>query len=149
MKNTDKTYQISQLALMTGLTDRTLRNYLASGILQGEKIDGVWQFTEEQIEQFFRHPSVRPSILAKNNSLVYDFLIEDHAKASEMCVILDVPEQNQDTISAYFCNAISNSDYRNIRFTFDGIAGSSRVILRGNTDDVLELVNGFRGISEK
>lgn len=149
MTNTDKTYQISQLTLMTGLTDRTLRNYLASGILLGEKIDGVWQFTDEQVEQFFRHPSVRPSILAKNNSLVYDFLIEDHVKTSEMCVILDVPEQNQDTISTYFCNAISNSDYRNIRFTFDGIAGSSRVILRGNTDDVLELVNGFRGISAK
>lgn len=144
MNNTDKTYSIANLSLMTGLTDRTLRNYLANGILQGEKADGAWRFTDMQIEQFICHPSVRPSILAKNNSLVYDFLIEDHTKNSEMCVILDVPEQENEEISAYFCDSISNGGYHNLRFTFDGVGGSSRVILRGATDDVLELVSGFR-----
>ncbi len=149
MKNTDKTYSIANLSLMTGLTDRTLRNYLANGILQGEKVDGAWQFTDVQIEQFICHPSVRPSILAKNNSLIYDFLIEDHTKNSEMCVILDVPEQEKEEVSTYFCDTISGGDYHNLRFTFDGVGGSSRVILRGNTDDVLELVNGFRSHTAK
>ena len=68
-------YLISHLVLSTGLTDRTIRNYIASGILQGEKINGLWHFTPEQVEHFLRHPAVRPSILAKNNGLVYDFLL--------------------------------------------------------------------------
>lgn len=58
-------YLISHLVLSTGLTDRTIRNYIASGILQGEKINGLWHFTPEQVERFLRHPAVRPSILAK------------------------------------------------------------------------------------
>ncbi len=40
-------YLISHLVLSTGLTDRTIRNYIASGILQGEKINGLWHFTPE------------------------------------------------------------------------------------------------------
>lgn len=143
MQDTNEYYLINQLSLITGLTDRTLRNYISAGILEGEKVNGTWHFTIEQIEAFITHPSVRPSILAKNNSLVYDFLIERHEQRSEMCVILDIPGKNKNAISSYFCDRISNENFHNIRFSFDGISDSARVILKGNTEDVLQLVNGF------
>lgn len=73
MENTADYYVINQVVMFTGLTDRTIRNYISSGILQGEKINGVWCFTPEQVEAFISHPSVRPSILAKNNGLVNDY----------------------------------------------------------------------------
>ena len=53
----DETYTIGQVVMMTGLTDRTIRNYLALGFLEGEKQDGQWRFTAEQLEVFMRHPS--------------------------------------------------------------------------------------------
>ena len=143
MQDTNEYYLINQLSLITGLTDRTLRNYIPAGILEGEKVNGTWHFTIEQIEAFITHPSVRPSILAKNNSLVYDFLIERHEQRSEMCVILDIPGKNKNAISSYFCDRISNEDFHNIRFSFDGISDSARVILKGSTEDVQQLVNGF------
>lgn len=91
MQDTGKYYVINHLVMFTGLSDRTIRNYIASGILQGEKINGLWHFTPEQVEEFVRHPAVRPSILAKNNGLVYDFLLDTKKTGQEMCVILDTP----------------------------------------------------------
>ena len=77
MDNTGNYYLINHLVLSTGLTDRTIRNYISNGILQGEKINGLWHFTPEQVEAFICHPAVRPSILAKQNSAIYDFLLDD------------------------------------------------------------------------
>ena len=86
MQDCENYYLISHLVLFTGLTDRTIRNHLSAGILQGEKINGLWHFTPEQVEAFVRHPAVRPGILAKNNALVYDFLLDHAKKEPEICI---------------------------------------------------------------
>ena len=39
MEDTGNYYLISHLVLLTGLTDRTIRNYISSGILQGENCE--------------------------------------------------------------------------------------------------------------
>lgn len=143
MLDTENDYGISQLAMFTGLTDRTIRNYISTGILQGEKINGVWKFTPEQVDAFVRHPAVRPSILAKNNSLVYDFLLEDKKKKQEMCLILDIPKGEKRAVAEFFCHAITNDGYRDIKFTFDGVNEMARVILKGDATEVLRLVNEF------
>lgn len=143
MQDTGNYYVINHLKLFTGLTDRTLRNYLASGILQGEKIDGLWHFTPEQVEDFVRHPAVRPSIVAKNHGIVYDFLLEDKKEAEEACIILDMPDTDREAVAEFFCSRICQGDYRNIRFAFDGVSSTSRVILRGNATEVLQLVNAY------
>ena len=102
MQDIGKYYVINHLILLTGLTDRTIRNYIASGILVGEKINGVWHFTKEQVESFICHPAVRPSIIAKNNSLVYDFLLEDKKKQREICMILDIPCEDKKSVAEFF-----------------------------------------------
>lgn len=91
MEQTGNDYLISHLVQITGLSDRTIRNYIASGILQGEKRNGVWHFTSEQVDGFLCHPAVRPSLLAKHHAAVYDFLLDNRKKTCEMCVVLDLP----------------------------------------------------------
>lgn len=145
MENTGNYYLISHLVLITGLTDRTIRNYISSGILQGEKINGLWHFSPEQVESFVSHPAVRPSILAKQHALIYDFLLENKKDTSEACMILDIPGKNKKEAAEYFCYRISTENFQNIRFSFDGLADVPRVILKGSTADVLKLVNGFMG----
>ena len=137
-------YLISHLVLITGLTDRTLRSYLSSGILQGEKINGLWHFTAEQVEQFLRHPAVKPSIQANRNALVYDFMIDTKKQEPQICVIMDLPGCDVKETAAYFCYSISTGDYRNIQFSFDDTGGTPRVILKGKTADVLKLVNEYK-----
>ena len=79
----EELYLISHITLITGLSDRTIRNYIASGILKGEKINGIWHFTPEEVDAFIKNPAVRPSIIAKNNSVVYDFMLNDSKKEEE------------------------------------------------------------------
>ena len=43
----EKYYVINELVMFTGLTDRTIRTYLSSGILQGERVDGRGSFTAD------------------------------------------------------------------------------------------------------
>lgn len=143
MQDIGNYYVINHLVQLTGLTDRTIRNYLSTGILQGEKINGLWHFTPEQVEAFVKHPAVRPSILAKNNSMVYDFLLEDKKKKQEICLILDIPQADKKAVAEFFCYHISNGGYRDIRFAFDGVMDISRVILKGDATEVLCLVNEY------
>ena len=143
MENTADYYVINQVVMFTGLTDRTIRNYISSGILQGEKINGVWSFTPEQVEAFISHPSVRPSILAKNNGLVYDFILNNKKTKEEICLILDTPCVDKKKVAAYFCYNISNGNFSDIQFSFDGVKENARVILKGNSSEVLQLVNDY------
>ena len=71
---------IEDIAAMTGLSTRTVRSYLASGQLEGEKIEGAWRFTPEQFETFLRQDMVRQSIRAKENGRAYDFLLTERRK---------------------------------------------------------------------
>lgn len=102
MEHSGQYYLINHLVLISGLTDRTIRNYISSGILQGEKINGLWHFTPEQVEAFLQHPAMRPSILAKHNSSVYDFLLNPNKTEFEFCMILDISGRNQQDVAEFF-----------------------------------------------
>ena len=143
MEATGNYYLINHLVLITGLTDRTIRNYISNGILHGEKINGLWHFTPEEVESFIAHPAVRPSILAKHHSAVYDFLLENKKDLCETCMIVDIPGRGKAEIAEYFCYRISNEGFNKVQFSFDGVTHVPRIILTGNTADVLRLINGY------
>ena len=136
-------YTLGHIVQFTGLTDRTLRNYISMGLLIGEKINNIWHFTPEQVEAFVKSPSVRPSILAKKNALVYDFLLDDKKKSEQCCIILDIPGVNEKEASEFFCYSINDGTYQNIHFSFDSAGYTPRVILKGDASEVLKLVNNF------
>lgn len=136
-------YNISAVTMITGLTDRTIRNYISSGLLSGEKINGLWHFTPEQVEAFIADPAVYPSIRAKNNALVYDFMTDGKKARHETCIILDLPGDDKKTAAEFFCYSINNGDFRNLRFSLDAVKSEPRVILTGDTREVLALVNRY------
>ena len=139
----EKLYLISHLVLITGLSDRTIRNYIASGILKGEKINGIWHFTPEEVDVFIKNPAVRPSIIAKNNSLVYDFMLNDSKKEKEACVILDLPKADIKETAEFFCYRISSGNFENINFSFDGYAKTPRIILKGKPSDIFGIIDEY------
>lgn len=137
-------FSISDLCLFTGLTDRTLRNYLSNGILQGEMIDRAWAFTEDQVQAFLQHPSVQPSIQAKKNALITDFMLDNFKKTPQMCVIWDLPDRHGQSISDFFCREItSDASLSNFHFSFQDIDGTARLILKGEQADIIRLLNRF------
>lgn len=136
-------YTLSHLTQFTGLTDRTLRTYLSKGILEGEKTNGVWHFTETQLDAFFRHPTVRPTLIAKHNATVYDFLLDTKKPKPRICVILDLPGADRESVSEFFCDAITSRDFHDLHFSFHGVE-MPRVFLSGQPDEILSLVNSYK-----
>lgn len=49
----EKLYTVADVANVTGLTSRTIRNYLKDGTLTGAKIGVQWRFTEEEVKRLF------------------------------------------------------------------------------------------------
>lgn len=144
IENENTLYTLGHIAQFTGLSDRTLRNHLTNGILQGEKINGIWHFTAEQVESFIAHPFIRPSILAKNNAVVYDFLLDKKKTREECCIILDIPHSDRKKITQFFCYEINNGDYHNLKFSLDApLNACVRIILKGDRKQVLQLVNKY------
>lgn len=136
-------YTIEELSLITGLTTRTLRNYLKKDILQGSKESGLWEFTEQQIINFIHHPSVWPSIKAKHCAIVYDFLARQGSGENEMCVLLDrtLGEKEAKELADFFCNTAKRLSH--IRFAFSYQCGIARCILKGQEDDIKQVMHEF------
>ena len=140
----DKYYTLNDLALMTGLTTRTLRNYLKMGVLKGERIEGIWKFTEEEIAEFFENPYVISGIRAKNRAIVFDFLAQNKKQDNEICTILDlhVEQEEAEEISAFFCEEVGKREEK-IKLSFEKNGAYVRVILRGYEDSVMEILNKY------
>jgi len=137
-------YTISDVVQITGLSDRTIRHYISQKMLDGEKKDGTWQFTAEQVSVFMNDRNVLPGIRAKKNAIVYDFLSEQRRKEQEMCLMADLPGEDSQTVSTFFCKAINSGGYESIHFSFDSLGGQTpRVILKGQPEEVLGLIQRF------
>ncbi len=138
-------YTLNEVAMMTGLSTRTLRNYLMMNVLNGEKSDGIWKFTEEDLADFFQNPYVKPSLQSKNKAVVFDFLSQNEKRANEICTILDlcVDSHAATEVSDFFCKEINRQAAGNIKFSFEKNGSYVRVILKGYEDTVMEILNAY------
>ena len=137
-------YTIADVTKITGLSDRTIRSYISQNTLKGEKRNGTWQFTVEQLCDFMNDPNVMPGIRAKKNALVYDFLLQNRRSETAMCLMVDLPGRDSQAVSSFFCEAINGGGYESIRFSFDSLGGQTpRVILSGHPQEVLGLIQQF------
>ncbi len=138
-------YNINDVALMSGLSTRTIREYIKAGFLTGEKTDGAWQFTDEAVSELFSNKAVLPSIRAKKNAIIYDFMLDDNKKDEEMCSIVDFPSSVEGAaeISDFFCKKINSGRYCDIRFSFEHRGKNARVILKGPAEVVLKILSQY------
>ena len=136
-------YNLNEIAMMCDLSTRTLRNYLNQGFLKGNKIDGTWTFTIEDIEQFLSEPFVKESIRIKRNSRVMDFLAERNKEDDQICVVLDrtLSVKKGNELSAFFCEQMK--DVSGVEFSYDYSKGKCRIILCGQHDQVEKIMKAY------
>ena len=137
-------YNLNEVAMITGLTTRTLCNYLKLDLLKGEKVDGNWSFSVEDLEAFLSNPVVRQAIAAKRNAVVYDFLSDSFKKSNRICAILDFPIDREEAMetAAFFCEMI-NKNGSDISFKFNMENHFARFILSGTEDQVSGLMKAY------
>lgn len=96
MSNIDKLYTVDDIAKMTLLTTRTIRNYLKDGLLTGRKVGGQWRFTKEDIDRLFENSSIEKEMLDSRKQDIMDFIDgvnTDMEGDIQTCTIVD-----------YYCN---------------------------------------------
>lgn len=137
-------YTIPDIAQMTGLNERTIRNYLADGQLRGEKMDGAWRFTAEQFGDFLAQDMVRASVQSKANAIVYDFLIAGRRKEDAACLILDQPApEGKEPALREALEARVNA--LGLRWAYQYREGQARSILSGAPAALGELLRALEG----
>ena len=140
-----ETYTLEQVAKFTGFTDRTLRSFLQTGILQGDKVNGKWQFTEQQVGEFIGNPAVRPGVESKGKAIPLDFLAAP-SHENGACLVLDVSGTTEEIskITDYFCDALNSKPDNGCRFHCFGEDGQGRIYLSGPASLVAELAAGYK-----
>lgn len=96
MKEFEELYTVDDIAQMTMLTSRTIRNYLKDGLLTGRKIGGQWRFTKKDVENLFNNHVVEEEIKDHRRQEVMDFINgvnTDIDGEIQLCTIAD-----------YYCN---------------------------------------------
>jgi len=138
-------YTLNDIAKMSGMTTRTLRNYLRLGILEGEKVDGVWRFSEEQLYAFMDNPSARQGMHAKQNAIVTDFLLMSGRKENRTCVILDFCTEREEAkqAAAFFCERIKEQEDEELQFGMEWHKKNMRIILSGTETAVKEIMKRY------
>ena len=150
-------YTINEVAMMTGFTTRTLRNYINAGMLEGEKIGGVWKFSADDFTHFLSDPNVISGIKSKNNAQALEFLANNKKKENQICTILDfyVDDVESAEISDFFCDQMnrlpdaSGDTDSNAHFSLQRIGQNTRVILTGPEDVISKIMCSYYSGIEK
>ena len=147
----EKLYTVEDIANMTSLTTRTIRNYLKDGILKGRKIGGQWRFTEEDIEMFMDSGSYRKDFVDKLKQDVIDFMdgvydFQDDAEEIQTCSIIDLYQEEkivQEKIEKLM-NIVTSQDetavprYRILSFDRVENEGKTRIVLFAGPQALIE-----------
>ena len=114
------------------------------GLLEGEKIDGKWTFTSEEVDRFMEQDFVKQALKSKRNAQVFDFLADTSKKSNKICTVLDFAVDNEEAmeISKFFVDAM-NSGVSGVEFKFSYDRGIARVILSGAEDQVVDIMKKY------
>lgn len=145
----EKLYTVENIAQMTGLTSRTIRNYIADGRLRGRKIGSQWRFTEADVEALFSQHAAASSA-ESGSDLVSDFLKPQTRSGITACSIIDYPAASADVaevlnqmLSDHIASFYPNGE---ISFSYQYLedCSAARFIFTGPADYVSKLVKIVR-----
>ena len=137
----EKLYTVSDVAQMTGLTERTIRNYIKDGKLQGKKVGVQWRFTEEDIGNLFEDPSVSNEVMENNYGKITDFL-EQKPIAGTGVVLINEAVEDENELEKKVDEIISFvNQNKNFRFSYQYLKEEkiAQFILMGN----IKTIEGF------
>ena len=86
----EKLFTINDVAALTSLTTRTIRNHLKDGSINGLKVGGQWRFRMSDIEDFTYHRNNRPEATQGLDSEIAEFLSTKEISDTSVCTIVDI-----------------------------------------------------------
>lgn len=148
-------YTVDDVAEKTGLTSRTIHNYIRDGKLKGKKIGVQWRFTEENIEALFKDKKVENDVMDSKNTIVLEFLEQKEHIMPEVCSIIDYPFQdkkladNSCQLLLDFVNSLNEKERFKFSYQYIEKQKVARFIVIGNIQCVKELLEIINKGDEK
>ena len=121
----EKYYTISDIAKLTRLTDRTIRNYLANGSLNGKKVGGQWRFTKDDIKSLFSDNKFEDDMKNKTEKSIHSYYNNqlEFLDNNKCCQIIDVIIENKEERMKMFAEIKqlnkSTDEKENITFIYE------------------------------
>jgi len=116
-----------------------------NGIDLNDLLINMIYFTEDNVENFISNPIVKPSIQAKQKAIISDFLNDNKKTKNQICSILDlcISETEAENVCNQFCNFINQKTDSNIKFSYEKNENNIRIILSGDEDCIIEILNSY------
>lgn len=132
---------LKSLAQMTGLTTRTLRNYMKRGLLDGNLRNGKYFFTEAELERFLQQDFVKQGMEIRRNSIIHYYIQMSDKKTLSGCLIVDVPGKTAGELTRLqqkMVEKINREGYAGLQFSYhyDEKKKAARFIITGRLEDV-------------
>ena len=138
----EKLYSISEIAKITKLTDRTIRNYLASGTLKGRKIGGQWRFTRKDIEALYSNDEFEGDMQDKTQKNIVKYFKEEKSDDNTACIIMKLNIKSKEQRKELFSKIkqVVPSELKKEGITFIDEDGHIKMVLISSFEHVSEIV---------
>ena len=125
----EKLYSVEEVAEMTAVTTRTIRNYLRNGILKGTKIGGQWRFRQEDVMRMLNQENSVSDFRENSGRIVRAFLDEQYTPFSEsvsVCTVADIAcaKEQAKAMSKTLCELWKQAHIQGITFRYDYLEDS-------------------------
>lgn len=137
-----KLYTVADVAELTGLTSRTIRNYLKDGTLRGKKIGVQWRFTEEDINRLFSEVDEAGKKVRHPEDVISEFLKETESEIHKSCLVIDIPFSGDAQLQEQLqrLDAFAKEERETLAFASEVVEGHRilRVAAAGKTEKIEE-----------
>ena len=139
----EKLYTVADVAEVTGLTSRTIRNYLKDGTLRGQKIGVQWRFTEEEIRKLFSRQTPGQD---SPTQIVRSFLGQHEREGASFLALLDFPCVTEKDGMEIFAKLqkLRGAGIASMSYEYHDEGQLLRIALDGDTGAVMDLLEQIR-----
>ena len=139
----EKLYSISEIAKLTKLTDRTIRNYQASGTLKGRKIGGQWRFTRKDIEALYSNDEFEVDMQDKTHKSISSNFKEEKSEDNTACIIMKLNIKSKEQRKELFMKIkeVVPSKLKKEGITFIDEDGLFKLVLISSFEHVSKIVD--------
>lgn len=124
-------YSIEEVSMMSGLTTRTIRNYLKDGLVYATKEDGKWVFTLNEFTEMLSSSYVSAAIKAKNKAPIFDFLADEKKKNDSVCIVIDRILGEEETVPFISKVCSLQPEAGNVEMRLEKKDDNIRIVLTG------------------
>ena len=137
----EKYYTVADVAEFTGMTGRTIRNYLKDGTLTGTKIGVQWRFTEEDIRRLFHKESF---IIETPTQHVRNFMAGTDEDTNRLCLVFDLASCSEDEGISLKESLTEKEPELNVSHEYFPDTDVFRLCISGDTDSVTNALSLIR-----